>query len=251
VKLAPRQSLDWPIDYEDGVCKIAESENCFLKAYQCPAGVWTCGWGETSDITPTTQWTQEFADQRFCDSLRERTVSVLAACTVEPTGHQLAALVSFAYNYGGWRTSQVLKAHNRGDYLAASRAFSLVNKCTDPVTKQKVVSNGLTARRAWEAALYLKSVDGVALPQAVEDESKLANSPIAAGGAVTAGTGIIGLFSTVGGQLGTVNIALQQTKAVVVDTLGIGADMFLPIALMVAGGVVIWFRVVQRKQGWA
>ena len=42
----PNPSLAWPIVMA-GVALIAQAETCRLKAYRCPAGVWTCGWGET------------------------------------------------------------------------------------------------------------------------------------------------------------------------------------------------------------
>jgi len=251
MKIKPDPTLNWPIDYEDGVLPIAEAEGCVLKAYLCPAGVLTCGWGETDSISSTTKWTQAFADERFCDSLGERVSAIRAACTVEPTDHQLAALVSFAYNYGGWLTSTVLKCHNRSDFLAASRAFGLVNQYTDKDTGKKKVSTSLTARRAWESALYMKPPDGTRMmPQAVEPETSVASSPIATSGVVAAGTGLLSFISTAGDSFTTVNTTLRGAKAVVVETLGIGADMFLPLALVGAGMVAIWFRVKQRKDGW-
>jgi lysozyme len=249
--IKPDPNLPWPVDYDDGVLPIAQEEGCRLKSYLCPAGKWTCGWGETSDITPTTEWTQAFADQRFCDSLTERVSVIKAACTVEPTDHQLCALLGFAYNYGGWRTSQVIKAHNRGDFLSASRAFGLVNQFTDPVTKLKKVSPGLTARRAREAALYLKPADGaMPMPQAVGAQNTLAKSPIANSGIIAAGTGTLGLISQAGDAAGTVNTTLRSAKAVVVETLGIPVDWFLPLVLVGAGCVTVYYRWAQRNQGW-
>jgi len=251
LKLVPLQSLPWPIDYEDGVLPIAAEEGCLLKAYLCPAGVWTCGWGETDSVGPNTKWSQEFADQRFCDSLSERTAAVLAACTIEPTKYQLAALVGFSYNYGKWKTSQVLKAHNRGDFLSASRAFGLVNQYTDKKTGKLVVSAGLTARRAREAALYLRpSETTVPMPQAVANENAVATGPIASSGAIAAGTGVMSLVSATGEHVGVLNSTLKTVKMAVVDTLGVSADMFLPMVLVTAGVVVVWFRYKQRILGW-
>lgn len=249
--MKPLATLAWPIDYADGVCPIAEAEGCRLKSYLCPAGKWTCGYGETDGVGPNTVWTQEYADQRFCDSLAERAAAVLAACTVEPTAHQLAALVSFAYNYGAWRTSSVLRAHNRGDFLSASRAFGLVNQYTDPATGQRRVSAGLTARRAWEAALYLKPADGAApMPQVVAPQSNVAASPITTSGAIAAGTGLVSVISQAGDTMGTLSTTLRTAKVVVVETLGISADLFLPLVLVAAGAVAVWHRLKQREQGW-
>lgn len=250
--IRPNPNLAWPIDYETGVVPIGEDEGCKLKAYPCQAGKWTCGWGETDGVGPNTVWTQEYADQRFCDSLTERIEAVKAACTVEPTANQLLALVSFAYNYGGWKTSQALKAHNRGDFEAAARAMGLVNKFTNPATGKKEVSRGLTARRAREAALYLKLAEGKhEMPQEVAPESKPLVGQIATSGAGVAGTGVLTLLTQFKDQLGLVGDAVKGVRDFVGDTLGIPPHWLLPIALIVAGSVVVYYRLKQRKNGWA
>lgn len=254
MRTKPDPLLPWPIDYEAGVLEIAASEGCRLKAYRCPAGKWTCGWGETDGVGPTTVWTQAYADQRLCDSLQTWTAAVRDMCTVEPTAYQLAALVSLAYNIGleGLRKSTALRCHNRGDFLAASRAFGLWNKHRDPATGQLVESAGLTARRARESALYLRPAElGEPMPQAVAAESTLAGSPIAQGGAATAGAGLVGLITAAGDQLGAVTPTIQTAKAFATDTLGIPPDWFLPGLLLAVGALVLWQRAKQRGQGWA
>lgn len=252
MKVKPNQALDWPIDYEDGVLPIAESEGCVLVAYQCEAGHWTCGWGETDGVTPTTKWTQEYADQRFCDSLRERTQKVKSACKVEPTDNQLAALVSFAYNYGKWETSTVMKAHNRGDFVAASKAFGLVNKYLDKKTGQYVVSNGLTARRMREGALYLKPAATPApIPQVVAPETNPASGPIVKGAATAAGVTVIQVIDEVKGQLGPVGDAIKWAKGFAVDSLGCNPQYVAWIVLAIAVGTIIRWRWEQRQQGFA
>lgn len=253
----PDPTLPWPIDYTTGVLPIATDEQgphggVALAAYQCCAGRWTCGWGETDGVTPNTRWTQAYADQRLCDSLAERTRAVQAACTVEPTPHQLAALVSFAYNYKGWRTSSALKAHNRGDALAAANALQLVDKYTNPRTGKLEVAAGLRKRRAREAALYLTPCEGAhAMPQAVQPETSLAASPTAQAGAVTAGAGALSLLSQTGDQVQAVSGTVQQVKALATDTLGIPASWVLPGLLIAVGAVVLYYRAKQRREGWA
>lgn len=254
MKVGPDPSLPWPIDYDAGVLELAQSEGCRLNAYRCPAGKWTCGWGETDGVGPNTAWTQDYADQRLCDSLRTWASAVRDMCTVEPTAYQLAALVSLAYNIGlaGLRKSTVLRCHNRGEFLAASRAFGLWNKHRDPATKRLVESEGLTARRARESALYLRQAEQTeAMPQAVAAESALTSSPIAQSGAVTAGAGVVGLITAAGEQLGTVMPSIQTAKTFATDTLGIPADWFLPGLLLAVGALVLWQRAKQRGQGWA
>lgn len=253
MKTKPDPALAWPIDYDDGVLEIAGTESCRLKSYLCPAGKWTCGWGETAGVGPTTVWTQAYADQRFCDSLTERANLVKEACKIEPTKYQLAALVSFAYNYGGWRTSTVLKRHNVGDFTAAANAFGLVNKYTDPKTKKLAESKGLTARRAREKALYMKP-DGAAyrMPQEVAPESKPMAGPIATGGVTVASAGgFVAALGPLGDHVSSVKTFAANVKGFAVDTLGVPADWFLPGLLIAAGLFIVYWRKKQRDGGWA
>lgn len=276
----PDPKLPWPINM-DGVALIAETEQgpgggVALRAYRCPAGVWTCGWGETDGVGPNTKWSKAYADSRFCDSLEERAAAVKSSVTYHTTDNQLAALVSFAYNVGiaGFRRSGVLAAHNRGDHQAAARAFALWNKAT--VGGVLTVLPGLVTRRAREAALYLTpdahAVHTYVMPQAVEPESSLARSPIASGGAVTVATGVatavfqepakevpataalpvsIATVESAGKNASTVKTTVQQVRELAVDTLGIPPGAFLPVVLVVVGSVVIFWRRKQRRDGWA
>lgn len=256
----PAEDLPWPI-LRVGVLLCAEKEELRLTSYRCIAGKWTNGWGETDGVGPNTKWTKSYADQRFCDSLTVRSDAVRAMCTTPTSDHEHAALVVLAYNIGlgALRRSTVLRLHNAGDRLGASRAFGLLNKYRPQGSKVLQVSRGLTIRRAQEAALYLTPDDDQPptvhdMPQAVEPESSLAASPINAGGAVTAGAGALSLISAAGeqaeqasGALGTVQAAATQ----VATFLGVTPLQALGLALIAAGAVVIWNRVKQRRQGWA
>lgn len=248
----PDPSLPWSIPME-AVGLIAEFEGCRLKAYKCPAGVWTCGWGETDGITPRTVWDQAYADRRFCDSVNQFAERVLALCTLEPSGNQLGGMTSLAYNIGlaAFAKSSVLKAHNRGDFAAAARAFALWNKAR--VNGVLTALNGLTRRRSAESALYLKPDDGVqeAMPQAVDEESKISKSPIAASGAGAVGVGALALVEQVGGNVSTIATTAQTAKSIATDTLGIPTEYVLPLALVVVGGLAWYWRAKQRNQGWA
>jgi len=174
--------------------------------------------------------------------------------TVHAEPNQLGALVSLAYNIGleALAGSTVLRRHNAGDHEAAARAFALWNKAR--VKGQLQVLPGLTARRAAEAALYLTPEPDAPrerMPQAVAAESSIAASPIAQGGAVTAGTGALALLTEVGEQAAPVGGTLEKLKAIVVGTLGVPPEWFAPVVLVGAGAAVLWWRYQQRKQGWA
>lgn len=250
--MRPNPDLPWPI-CQTAVELIAASEGCRLKAYRCPAGVWTCGWGETAGVTPSTAWTQDEADQRLLASLQDYTAQVQEMCTVPPTENELGALVSLAYNIGveALRKSTALRQHNAGDAQAAARAFALWNKARVRGVLQPLP--GLTARRAAEAALYLRPDDGspsLRMPQAVQAESSLAKSPIASSGAIAAGTGVVSIIGQAGDQIGTVGTTIKTAKTAVVETLGVPEGAFLPLVLVVAGGAAVYWRWRQRTGGW-
>lgn len=251
--IPPDRSLQWPVPWR-AVELIARAESCRLAAYRCPAGRWTCGWGETDGVGPCTRWTQQQADERLRDGLAELAQQVLAMCSVPPGANELGALVSLAYNIGpaALRRSSVLRAHNRGDHQAAARAFGLWNKAR--VGGVLTVLRGLTARRAAEAALYLTPDDDAPaepMPQAVEPESAAPASPIAQGGAVTLGAGVLAAAGQAEQQLGAVGRALAAARGIMVDTLGLAPGHVLPVLMIAAGAAVLWWRLRQRREGWA
>lgn len=244
--------IHWPI-HRDGVRLIAMAEDCYLSAYLCPAKVWTCGWGETDGVRADTRWTQDQADVRFRISLEHYAGEVAGMLKQPANEHQLAALVSLAYNIGpaAFAKSTVLKLHNAGDFEGAARAFGLWNKAR--VNGALTVLAGLTTRRAEESALYLRAdpdAPAERMPQAVQPESSLAASPIAQGGAVTAGAGVLGVLAEARDTLGPVGEVTAQAKTIVVGTLGLPGWVF-PCVLIAAGAAVAYWRWKQRRGGWA
>jgi lysozyme len=242
----PDPTLPWPIS-RDAVALIAEFEGCRLRAYRCPAGKWTCGWGETDGVGPDTIWTQEYADQRFCDSLTDYTEKVRELLTRDASLSQLGAMVSMAYNVGvaAFARSTVLKAHNAGDFDAASRAFGLWNKARVNGKLQELA--GLTRRRAAESALYLKDEAYARMPQAVEAEAPLTKSPIQQSSAVTIVTGIGTVLASVADP-----VASQVGKiASMARDVGLDPLLLVGTVLAVAGATVMYWRWKQRRGGWS
>lgn len=255
------RNYDWPIPWE-AVELIARSEACELVAYQCSAGVWTIGWGETAgrSIRKGMKWTAEEADTRFFHELGRYVERVQSHVRDDTTPNELGAMTSLAYNIGldAFSRSSVCKMHQAGDEAGAARAFRLWDKARVNGVLQPL--RGLTIRRAAEAALYLKPDPDARherMPQAVEPESKLAASPIAQGGAVTA----VGGVATIAPALAPV---LEQAEAArgAVSTLRSLADqaqeflgfppvVVLGVALVAAGWLVVQWRAKQRAQGWA
>jgi len=96
---------------------IKQFEGCRLKAYLCPAGIWTCGWGSTGlDVTPTTVWTQAQADARMQSDALNFAKQVAKLCP-NLSGDALCAIADFAYNLGIGRlkSSTLLKKLKQND----------------------------------------------------------------------------------------------------------------------------------------
>jgi lysozyme len=124
-----------------------------VQAYPDPAtggDPWTIGWGSTGpDVRKGTVWTRAQCDARLLEHLAEFEGYVNGAIKTA-TQDQFDALVSFTYNLGprNFRNSTLLKKHNAGDYIGASKEFGKWNKAAGKVMK------GLTRRREAESRLY-------------------------------------------------------------------------------------------------
>lgn len=254
----PDPTLPWPIAMA-AVAEIANSESLRLKAYRCPAGVWTIGWGETDGVQPGDTCTKAEADRWLLEDLTGRAAAVRALCTVEPSENELGAMVSLAYNIGvdAFRRSTVLRQHNAGNRQAAARAFGLWNKARNPRTGQLEVLDGLTARRQREAALYLTPDDDERpepMPQAVEGDSNLTRSPINATGAAAVGMGGLTALTQVADQAEQASGALASVKGAVhqvADFIGLPPGLLLALGLIAVGFIVMQQRSKQRREGWA
>ncbi len=131
---------------------IRRFEGLRLKAYLCPAGVWTVGYGSTGPgIGPGVVWTREQAEERMRQDAHAFVRAAVALCPVLPRHGQAktAAIADFAYNLGATRLagSTLRKKVNAGDWPAAQRELRKW------VYGGGVKLPGLVARRAAEAAL--------------------------------------------------------------------------------------------------
>lgn len=247
---------EWPIPWA-AVEMLARKEACVLTAYLCPAGVWTIGWGETEGVARGMVWTADQADARLRQQVIRYAAAVRGMCRVHTTPNQLGALVLLSYNIGlqALRGSSVLRLHNQGDPEGAARAFRLWDKAR--VNGKLQPLRGLTIRRAQEAALYLTPEtedEEEPMPQAVADESRLIGSPIAQGGAVTAGGGTaLGLLSVVDTAQQATTVADQGVGALhrLREALPVDPVILLCLLIAAAGAYVVCWRARQRREGWA
>ena len=139
-----------------GLSLIRQAEGLRLRAYLCPANVWTIGIGTTvypdgRKVRSGDKCTEQQADRYLAHDLQEFERAVAAMVTVPLTGNQFAALVSLAYNVGigALRGSTLLRLLNAGDYAGAANQFPRWNRGGGRVLP------GLVKRRAAERDLFL------------------------------------------------------------------------------------------------
>lgn len=83
----------------DGLAIIKKYEGLRLKAYKCPAGVWTIGYGHTRGVTEGMTIDQKIADRLLVEDVRPIEAQINALKLNMRQG-QFDALVSFIFNLG-------------------------------------------------------------------------------------------------------------------------------------------------------
>ena len=141
-----------------GIETMHHFEGCKLTAYQCPAKVWTIGWGNTyyPEKTPVKEGdviTQDQANLLFETVMNNFALGVKKCLTKEVNENQFSALVCFSYNVGigNFQKSTLLKKINinPNDETIAGE-FAKWNKAGGKVLL------GLVRRRKSESDLYFK-----------------------------------------------------------------------------------------------
>lgn len=135
-----------------GLTIIKIFEALRLRAYLCPAGIPTIGWGHTRGVKMGDTCTYLQAEQWLREDCRDAERAVNARVKVPLTQNQFDALVSFVFNVGGgaFASSTMLRKLNAGDYVGAAEQFPRWNKSGGKVLR------GLTLRREREQNLFLK-----------------------------------------------------------------------------------------------
>ena len=143
---------------------IKVSETFRPKAYVCPAGHLTIGWGHTGiDVFPGMIITRQRADELLAEDMASAVAIVNKFVTVALTQGKFDALVSFCFNVGPGRKgvkdglvslkngqpSTLLRKLNEGDYLGASAEFPKWNRGGG------IVLGGLVTRRQAEQRMFL------------------------------------------------------------------------------------------------
>lgn len=140
-----------------GINLIKSFEGCVLKAYRCPAGVLTIGYGHTSGVKDGMVITADEAVVFLKSDLASFEKSVNSLVKVDITQNMFDALVSFTYNCGAGalKKSTLLLLLNSKNYSGAAGEFAKWNKANGKVLA------GLTRRRTAERLLFVTDMDDV------------------------------------------------------------------------------------------
>ncbi len=135
-----------------GIDLIKRWEGFRSKAYLCPAGVWTIGYGHTKTATKGMCISKYEAEELLKSDLEYFESCVSRLVEVKLTQGQCDALVSFCYNIGvnALNKSTLLRLVNQNKFGAAADEFDRW------VYANRKKLPGLVKRRAEERKLFLK-----------------------------------------------------------------------------------------------
>lgn len=136
-----------------GIALIKEFEGLRLKAYKCPGGVWTIGYGHTAGVKPGMVITEAQAEEYLKADLIafERYLNGLGLALNQ---NQFDALVSFIYNVGtgNFSNSTLLRK-----VRANPQDNSIMDEFLRWVYSKGRVLPGLQRRRLAEMKLYFSN----------------------------------------------------------------------------------------------
>jgi GH24 family phage-related lysozyme (muramidase) len=225
---------------------LKKFEGCKLKAYRCPAGILTIGYGHTSaagapEVHDGMTITQDEAETILKNDLVKYERPVASLVKVDLEQNQFDVLVDFAYNagVGNLKTSGLLKKVNAGDFDAVPDELMKWTKGGGKVLP------GLVRRRQAESAWWnahqdhphdhqdhRSDPDPVPAPSMVD--SKQGNAAL-----VTGGLGTLGAAKEVAAQAQDASDTVDQIMGLLHNT------NFLIMVIIIGLGAAIWFW---RKQ---
>lgn len=135
---------------EEGLTLIKKYEGCELKAYLCPAGVWTIGYGHTKNVEENMEISEEKADKMLVDEMIEYEKYIDTMVNVPLEQYQFDSLCSWVYNLGptNLKESTLLKVLNNKSYENVPKQIKRWNKANG------LVLEGLVKRREAEALMF-------------------------------------------------------------------------------------------------
>ena len=132
---------------------IRNEEGCELKAYLCPAGRWTIGYGHTAGVTEGMEISQAHAEELLRADVIDVAQRMSSYIKAPVTKWQYIALVSLSFNVGDLRRKAPKLLHNLNSRQEDKAAHEFLDICQ---AGGKVVP-GLKRRREKEAKLFLRT----------------------------------------------------------------------------------------------
>ena len=231
-----------------GINLIKEFEGVRLKAYKCPAGVYTIGVGHTSAagppvVKPGMEITNAQAMKILAQDLVQFEDGVEAAVKVPLSQNQFDALVSFAFNVGlgAFQKSTLLRKLNAGQYDAVPAELMKWTKAGGTELP------GLVRRRRAEAALWRGVDDNKVIRQDARVEP---DTPKPSKTMVQSKEGNAALFTGLASGATAASEVSRQVKETG-DSLTTVLDMlknptFLLLIAVVIAAAAIWYWRWQR-----
>ena len=138
-----------------GIELVKRFEGFISKAYLCPAGYLTAGYGHRSNVTKDTVMTEEEAENLLKQDLKtfeQGLCKMLNAEELNVTQNQFDALISFAFNLGlsALAGSTLWRLFTHGDIQGAANEF------TKWIYAGGKPLEGLKRRRQAERELFLE-----------------------------------------------------------------------------------------------
>lgn len=231
-----------------GLDLIKQFEGLRLKAYKCPADVWTIGYGHTSAagnpaVKSGMTITEAQANRILASDLGQYEDAINNSVKVDLTQNQFDALVSFVYNVGigAFQKSTLLKKLNAGQYDAVPGELM---KWTKGGGKELP---GLVRRRRAEAALWRGVNDDAPIKQDARIEPDAPKPPKTM---VQSKEGNAALITGVASGATAAAEVSRQVKETG-DSLTSVIDMlknptFIVLMLVVIAAAAIWYWRWQR-----
>jgi lysozyme len=224
-----------------GLATVKEFEGLRLKAYKCPASVWTIGYGHTSAagapiVTPELVITKDEAEEVLARDMEQYEEGVRKYVKVDLTQGQFDALVDFAYNagVGALQKSTLLKKVNAEKFDEVPAEFM---KWTKGGGKELP---GLVRRRRAEVKLWrgletekpvcndeARAEPDLPIPKKSIMQSKEANGAVIAGGA---------------GAIAVVQEVMPIVKEGGNILSAMSGTALVCLVIMVAAGAIWYFR---------
>ena len=227
-----------------GLAIVKEFEGLRLKAYKCPAAVWTIGYGHTSAagapiVNPDLVITKDEAEEVLERDMEQYEEGVRKYVKVDLTQGQFDALVDFAYNagVGALAKSTLLKKVNAEKFDEVPAEFM---KWTKGGGKELP---GLVRRRRAEVKLWRGLDTEKPIPvdeaRAEPDQPKASKSIMQSKEANAA---------VVAGGLGTVAVVREVMPMVKEggDLLSSFSPTILILLVIIAAAGVVWYFRKQR-----